>query len=71
VARPRGLDLGLQEAWLKGRLAGLPTQRHHLGVDEEATKIIMTTLADIREDVRRIREEIVEDDGEEEAEDFG
>jgi hypothetical protein len=40
-------------------------------VDEEATKIIMTTLADIREDVRRIREEIVEDDGEEEAEDFG
>jgi hypothetical protein len=40
-------------------------------VDEEAVKIVMTTLADIREDVRRIRKELVDDDGEEEEEDLG
>jgi hypothetical protein len=40
-------------------------------VDEEVEKIIMTTLADIRADVRRIRREIVEDDGQEEEEDLG
>jgi len=44
---------------------------HDPGMDEQATKIIMTTLADIREDVRQIRKEIADDDGEEEEEDFG
>ena len=38
-------------------------------MDGEVEKIVMTILADIREDVRRIREELVEDDGEEEEED--
>jgi hypothetical protein len=40
-------------------------------MDDEALDIIMTTLADIRADVTRIRKEIVEDDGEEEAEEDG
>jgi hypothetical protein len=38
-------------------------------VDEEAVRIVMTILADIREDVKRIRREVV-DDGEEEEEDL-
>ena len=40
-------------------------------MDDEALDIIMTTLADIRADVREIRKEIVNDDGEEEAEGNG
>lgn len=40
-------------------------------MDEEIQRIVMTILADIREDVRMIREELVEDDGEEEEEDLG
>jgi hypothetical protein len=35
-------------------------------MDDEVAQIIMTTLADVRADVRKIRKEIVEDDGEEE-----
>ena len=38
-------------------------------MDEEVAKIVMTTLADIRSDVRKIRKEIVDNDGEEEEED--
>jgi hypothetical protein len=38
------------------------------GVDKEAVTIVMTILADIREDVKRIRRELVDDDGEEETE---
>jgi hypothetical protein len=38
-------------------------------VDDEAVTIVMTLLADIRTDVRKIREEVVDDDGEEEEED--
>jgi hypothetical protein len=40
-------------------------------VDDEDVTIVMTILGDIREDVRRIREELVEDDGQEEEEDLG
>jgi hypothetical protein len=41
------------------------------GVDEEETKIVMTTLADIREDVRKLRAWFVEEDfGEEEDQDY-
>jgi hypothetical protein len=40
-------------------------------MDDEVAQIIMTTLADVRADVRKIRKEIVEDDGEEEEEDHG
>jgi hypothetical protein len=40
--------------------------------DEQAVaRIVMTILADIREDVRAIRRELVDDDGEEEADDLG
>ena len=39
-------------------------------VDKEIVEIVMTILADIREDVSRIRQELVEDDGEEEEEDL-
>jgi hypothetical protein len=39
-------------------------------VDDEAVKIVMTILADIRAEVIRIRRELVEDDGEEEEEGF-
>jgi hypothetical protein len=38
-------------------------------MDDEAVDIIMMTLADIRADVRKIRKEIVDDDGGEEEED--
>ncbi len=38
---------------------------------DEAVTIVMTLLADIRVDVRRIQEELVSDDGEEEEEDLG
>ncbi len=40
-------------------------------MDDEAVNIIMTTLADIRADVQKIRKEIVEENGEEEAEGDG
>jgi hypothetical protein len=40
-------------------------------VDAEVETIVMTILADIREDVSRIRKELVDDDGEEEEEDLG
>jgi hypothetical protein len=40
-------------------------------VDEEQVTIALTILADIRADIRRIREELVDDDGEEEEEDLG
>ena len=40
-------------------------------MDDEAVEIIMTTLADIRADVQKIRKEIVEENGEEEAEGDG
>lgn len=60
-------------AWLKEPLAGQGSARHHFSVDpavdEEAVRIVMTILADIREDVKRIRREVV-DDGEEEEEDL-
>jgi len=55
-------------------MSDLATERrqgHHSLVDEEIQRIVMTILADIREDVRMIREELVEDDGEEEEEDLG
>ena len=45
--------------------------RHHSSLDDEAVKIIMTTLADIRADVQKFRKEIVEENGEEEAEGDG
>ena len=40
-------------------------------MDDEAVNIIMTTLADIRADVQKFRKEIVEENGEEEAEGDG
>ena len=40
-------------------------------MDDEAVKIIMTTLGDIRADVQKFRKEIVEENGEEEAEGDG
>jgi hypothetical protein len=40
-------------------------------MDDRDVTIALTILADIREDVRRIRKELVEDDGEEEEEDLG
>ena len=40
-------------------------------MDEELVEIALTILADIREDLRRIRKEIVDDDGEEEEEGLG
>jgi len=40
-------------------------------MDDEAVKIIMTTLTDIRADVQKFRKEIVEENGEEEAEGDG
>ena len=40
-------------------------------MDDGDATIVMTILADIREDVRRIREEPVEDDGQEEEEGLG
>jgi hypothetical protein len=59
--------------WLKEPLADRTSERHHFGVepavDKEAVTIVMTILADIREDVKRIRRELVDDDGEEEEED--
>ena len=40
-------------------------------MDEEQATIVMTILADIRDDVQRIGRELVDDDGEEEEEDLG
>jgi hypothetical protein len=40
-------------------------------VESEDVELILMILADIRADVRAIREELVEDNGEEEEEDFG
>jgi hypothetical protein len=53
-------------------LVGNHGARHNFSVlDEEVERIVMTILADIREDVSRIRRELVEDNGEEEEEDLG
>jgi hypothetical protein len=40
-------------------------------VDEGQITLALTILADIREDVRRIRRELTDDDGEETEEDLG
>jgi hypothetical protein len=45
-----------------------------LGVENEIDEIVtiaITILADIRDEVRRLREELVQDDAEEEGEDLG
>ena len=74
MARRRGLDLDLQQTRLKETLVDHEFVRHPSDVDpvvdKEIVEIVMTILADIREDVSRIRQELVEDDGEEEEEDL-
>jgi hypothetical protein len=54
------------ETWLKTRIAQADDARHDSDVEDEDVKLVLTILADIRTDVRRIRWEL--EDGEEEGE---